>query len=212
MTGRHLRRRVAWQRAVWALASLAMLVGWFLMLRPTVLGGPLTYSIVSGHSMEPTYRPGDYVIARASQDYEKGDIVMFEVGGGVVVHRIVGGSAESGFVTQGDNNLGVDPWRPSPETILGEAWVHVPFLGRAVGLVRHPIGIGIMAWALTTMAVLGLTAPRGRHRVLSRRSKTPARHVRTAAGKGSRRRVGRPVLPLDTGRRAPIGARPWPES
>lgn len=183
MKGRHLPG-ITWRKTVWGLASLVVLVGWFLMLRPTALGGPVTYSIVSGHSMEPTFEPGDYVVARAQDGYEKGDVVMFEVPGGVIVHRIVGGSADGGFITRGDNNQGVDPWRPSGESILGEAWVHLPQLGKAVGVIRSPLGIGVMAWLVTTMAVLRVTTPRGRHRALARSGlhRRCARVGPTAAG------------------------------
>lgn len=167
MRAQHLSRQFEWRSAVWAFVSLSLLAGWFFVLRPSVLGGPVTYSIVSGHSMEPTYEPGDYVIARTEDHYAEGDIVVFEVPGGVIVHRIVGGSAEQGFVTQGDNNLGIDPWRPSGESILGETWVHIPKLGILIGVVRGPIGIGVMVWLLTALGVLKLTSPQGRHRASS---------------------------------------------
>jgi signal peptidase len=163
MAARHLSRHITWRKALPVAAGVVVFAVWFLMLRPSVLGGPATYSIVSGHSMEPTYQEGDYVITIAQGEYHVGDIVMFEVPGGRVIHRIVGDSAETGFVTQGDNNPAIDPWQPSPESILGEAWVHVPELGNVIAMIRGPLGIGVMAWVLTTGAVLRLTAPRGRH-------------------------------------------------
>jgi signal peptidase I len=164
MKARHRARPITWRKAGSAAVALAVFGVWFLMLRPATLGGPLTYSIVSGHSMEPTYQPGDYVIGRAQDHYQDGEVVMFQVPGGVVIHRIVGGSPETGFVTRGDNNQSTDPWQPPQETILGEAWVHVPGLGSLIAILRGPIGIGVMAGVLTTWAVFSATAPRGRHR------------------------------------------------
>lgn len=173
--------------------GLLVFLAWFLMLRPAALGGPATYSIVSGHSMEPTLQPGDYVIARAQDDYDVGDIVMFEVPGGVVIHRIVSGSADTGFTTRGDNNVGVDPWQPAGESILGEAWVHVPELGRLIAVVRGPVGIGIMAGLLTSLGIMRMTTPRGRHRAPSsgaepRRSAGWGRRTRSKHGRARRSR------------------------
>ena len=52
----------------------ALVVGYFLW--PTSLGGCTTLTIVSGHSMEPTYYTGDLVVSRCG-DYQVGDIVVY---------------------------------------------------------------------------------------------------------------------------------------
>ena len=58
------------------------------------LGGPASYVIVSGHSMEPTLYTGDLVVVHQRDEYSVGDMVAFEIeGGSQVIHRIVGGSA-----------------------------------------------------------------------------------------------------------------------
>ncbi len=156
-----------WRKTLSGLATLGIFLAWFVIFRPTMLGGDATYAIVSGRSMEPTYEAGDYVIGLAEDRYGEGDIVMFQVGGGVVIHRIVGGSAEDGFHTRGDNNLGTDPWQPRSESILGKAWVRVPNLGAVISGVHTPLGLGALAGSVTVLMLLLGTAHQGRHRVPS---------------------------------------------
>jgi signal peptidase I len=97
----------------------------------------MTYVVISGPSMEPVYESGDFVAARSQSSYEIGDIVVFSTDNGNVIHRIVGGDGESGYVMQGDNNPEIDQWTPTDDEVLGEAVLHVPGAGDAVMLVRH---------------------------------------------------------------------------
>jgi hypothetical protein len=102
-------------------APLMLAIGgflaWFIVLGPSVIGGPATYLFVSGTSMEPTLSTGDLVIARRAETYEVGDIVAFHVPqdaegvarGGLVIHRIAGGSA-----TDGLHHAGRQPDRRRP--------------------------------------------------------------------------------------------------
>jgi signal peptidase len=111
---------------------------------PSTLGGCTTLTIVSGHSMEPTYYTGDLVVSRCGVP-EAGDVVVYTPAGvadGRVIHRVVGGSAGDGWVIQGDNNDFLDPWRPHQEDVLGIARVHVPGLGRLAAVLLDP-----WAWA-----------------------------------------------------------------
>jgi len=101
------------------------------------MGGSMTYIVVSGPSMEPVYETGDFVAARDQDSYETGDIVVFSTDNGNVIHRIIGGDGDSGYVMQGDNNPEVDLWAPTDEEVLGKAVVHVPGAGNAVMLVRQ---------------------------------------------------------------------------
>ena len=85
-------------------ASVALVVTWFFLLRPAFLGGPASYVMVSGVSMEPTLYSGDLAVVRKQGSYGTGDIVAFIVAEGepgekaIVIHRIVGGTAEAGFL------------------------------------------------------------------------------------------------------------------
>ena len=138
--------------------TAALLVAWVVYLRPVSLGGPADYVIVSGHSMEPTFHPGDVVVALSQPSYVRGDVVVYRVphgetaAGDRVIHRIVGGSANTGYVLKGDNKVGVDPWRPEAQDVLGKERLLIPHAGVALLFLRTPLGIAILA-GLTTLLV-----------------------------------------------------------
>lgn len=127
------RRRKAARLAATAVGAVLL----WLFVWPSVWGGSMTYITVSGPSMEPLYSTGDFVAAREQDSYEVGDIVVFRTGNGNVIHRIVGGDGESGYLMQGDNNPEIDKWTPTDEEVLGQAVLHVPGAGDAVMLIRH---------------------------------------------------------------------------
>ncbi len=118
--------------------AVALVLGFFLW--PTSLGGCTTLTIVSGHSMEPTYYTGDLVVARCG-DYQVGDVVVYtppNVGSARVIHRIIGGDSE-GWVMQGDNNNFIDPWEPTNDDILGSAAVSIPKVGLLGTVLVSPV-------------------------------------------------------------------------
>ena len=123
--------------AAWLVGAL--LVGW--LLWPSSLGGCTTLTIVSGESMEPTYYTGDLVVSRCGP-VEVGDVVVYnppDVGGARVIHRIVGGNSEDGWVLQGDNNDFLDPWEPRDDRILGSAVLHLPHVGKFAAILLSPL-------------------------------------------------------------------------
>ncbi len=93
--------------------------------------------------MEPTLVDGDLAVVRRAESYRPGDVVAFRIpqseSGGLVIHRIVGGSADEGFLTRGDNGSGDDPWRPRPEDIVGGVWFTVPGAGAYLANLRNPL-------------------------------------------------------------------------
>lgn len=142
------------------LALVAGLAGWVLFLRPTSLGGPATWVIVSGASMEPGLSTGDLVIARRDDSYTAGDVVAFRVpdsepgAGATVIHRIRSGSGTTGFVTQGDNRSSVDLWRPLTGDVQGRQWLHIPRLGALITVLASPVGVGAAAALLVFLYVI----------------------------------------------------------
>lgn len=135
-------RRVA--SIVVATMALGIWLGLFL---PVTLGGSAGYIIVSGVSMEPTLYTGDLVITRRYRNYHEGDIVAFQADGGIVIHRIVGGSADDGYVMLGDNKESIDGWRPKPENIIGRQWIHIPGIGNVLNYLRAPLPLGLIVTA-----------------------------------------------------------------
>ena len=122
---------------------------WFALLRPAYLGGAATYIMVGGISMEPTMYTGDLALVRSRDSYAVGDIVAFGVENGIVIHHIVGGAAEAGFITQGDNNSNIDPWRPTSENIVGRAWLYVPRLGFLFSYLQNPLSMALAVGAIS---------------------------------------------------------------
>lgn len=157
----------------WAYLTImfALFWAWFFLLRPASLGGPASYVIVSGTSMEPTLYTGDLVITRRQESYEVGDIVAFRVEDGLVIHRIVGGTAESGYVLRGDNRDSSDWWRPTPQEIAGRMWVRLPGMGRWVQRLREPASFAALVAVLGLISLPGLSRARRwrRRRMTARR-------------------------------------------
>ena len=145
--------------ATW-LALLAVVLGWVLLFRPTTLGGPAHYVLVSGTSMEPTLDGGDLVVLRQQSAYSPGDIVAFRVpegdasAGRIVIHRVVSDSPDDGLTTQGDNMDIRDPWRPSQNDVLGKMWFRVPYFGRFLDILQVPAYLAAAAAVVTLFLIL----------------------------------------------------------
>ncbi len=138
------------------LIPVLLVLVWTVFFRPASLGGPAGYVMVTGVSMEPTIHDGDFVLTRAQDRYKIGDIVAFDVDGSIVIHRIIGGSGDAGFVMQGDNNKAQDKWQPTTGEILGKRWLHVPGLGNKLAQIRSsPVAFGGLVGILFAIAALG---------------------------------------------------------
>jgi signal peptidase I len=130
-------------------AAVVAVVGWLLLFRPTGLGGPATYVIVSGTSMLPALQGGDLVVTHDRATYDVGDVVAFQVAGRHVIHRIVGGNGATGYELKGDNNPAIDPWRPTDADIAGESRFVVAGGGRLIGGLRqNPLLLACSAGSL----------------------------------------------------------------
>ena len=139
---------VNWRRAfqfAGTLLTIGVVIGWVLLLRPQNLGGPASYVMVSGQSMEPTYQSGDFVIALERDSYGIGDVIVYRVpegdlgAGRLIIHRVIDGDQVSGFRTQGDNRPTPDEWKPTEEDIVGKLWFHIPNAGGLLPWLRSPI-------------------------------------------------------------------------
>ncbi len=129
------------------LVVLRSVVGWLLVagalwfVWPSSLGGCTTLTVVSGHSMEPTYFTGDLVVARCGTP-RVGDVVVYHppgMGKARVIHRLIGGDGTSGWTVKGDNNTFVDPFSPTDSNVVGIAVLHIPEVGRASAVLLSPL-------------------------------------------------------------------------
>jgi signal peptidase I len=149
---------------------LGALAVWFVW--PASLGGCTTLTIVSGHSMEPTLRTGDLVVARCGHA-EVGDIVVYAPPGmdrARVIHRVIGGDGAVGWVVQGDNNAWVDPFSPTDERVVGIARARIPGIGAAATVLVNPwlwVSVLVLAAALLMWPTSARTGGPVPERVLS---------------------------------------------
>ncbi len=144
------------------LALAVLLAAWALVLRPTALGGPATYVVVSGTSMQPTLWTGDLVVLRARDHYDVGDVVTYPVpegapgAGDLVIHRIVGGSPGSGFTTRGDNRDRADDWTPTAAQVRGSEWFVVPGAGTVLTrLIQPPLLAALAGGVVVVLVMMG---------------------------------------------------------
>lgn len=125
---------------VLALALVAGgLAGAWLTIGPAQLGGPVSYAIVSGSSMEPRLHRGDLVAVSPSARYRVGDVIAYRTAEGTtVLHRIVGQAGER-FVVRGDANSWTDPYEPSRRHIVGRLDHRLPGVGLILEWWRSPL-------------------------------------------------------------------------
>ena len=151
-TSRPLRRRL--------LAALSALL--IFLAVAAIATRQIGYVVTSGISMEPLYHTGDLVVIERASEYHVGEIVAYHGpldGHLVVLHRIVGGNAVSGFVMKGDNNHYDDPIHPVASQVIGRAVLHIPKVGP---LLTSPIVRGLLSLVIVVLLASLAFAPRRR--------------------------------------------------
>lgn len=115
------------------LLSLGLLLTTFAVL-VFILAGYRALVVVSG-SMAPFLSVGDIAVVntRVSQNgVMVGDVVAFYLGRDVVIHRVVriiNTSSGVKYVTRGDANESPDPFRVTPNALLGKYVFKIPLVG-----------------------------------------------------------------------------------
>lgn len=112
-----------------------------------------TIAVVLTGSMEPTIGVNDLIIVEKTDDYQVNDIVVFQDGNLIVVHRILAIEGEE-ITTAGDANEGSidDPIRESD--IYGEVIGIIPFLGLVLKIIKSPIGVTLIIAIAILLLVL----------------------------------------------------------
>lgn len=127
---------------------------WFSYLRPASLGGPASYVVVNGPSMQPTLNDGDLAFLQAQPNYYVGDVVAVRVKGSYAIHRIAGFEGAT-YITRGDNRAADDTWRPTNAEIAGKMVAHLPGAGRLLQGEMVPFLLGPLLGLLATLIVFG---------------------------------------------------------
>lgn len=115
-------------------------------------------AVVLSGSMEPHLSKGDLIFVSEAETYSEKDVVVFQDGNSLVVHRIIQ-ITETQAITQGDaNNTPDDPIQLSD--IKGKVIFSIPYVGTAVNLLKTPVG----TVCVLILAVLLLEIPRRREK------------------------------------------------
>ena len=118
--------------------SLIVLVRAFVFHKYDFMGYRV-YLIMSG-SMEPTIHVSDAVITKEQTTYNQNDVIAFNYGGAVTVHRVKKVYHENGaqlFQTQGDNNNAIDSGLRNQGEILGKVVFRIPKAGDVIIFVKN---------------------------------------------------------------------------
>lgn len=112
-----------------------VLLGILFMVIYLVSGRGRFFAMAIGSgSMTGVINKGDVVVVdrKKREKYEKYDIIAFEQGGEIVVHRIMGivkGEDSVSYKTKGDANNAEDIWIVESDDIVGKVKVRLPFIG-----------------------------------------------------------------------------------
>ena len=156
------RHRLINRHVIGTLLAVGLLLGWFVFLRPASLGGPASYLLVQGHSMDGTLAMGDLVVVTRQDAYHAGDLVVFEApvpgarGEAYVVHRIIDVDADGRMHTKGDNNPYPDDWTIAPGDVVGLKRLRIPHMATVHTVFLHlfnPVVIGALAGLFAFMMI-----------------------------------------------------------
>lgn len=106
-------------------------------------------SVVLSGSMEPELSVNDLVFVRKKDSYSTGDVVVYQDGKLLIIHRIILTDGDE-VITQGDaNNMADKPI--SMSDIKGKAVGHIPLVGGAVRFFKTPAGFILLIAAAVAM-------------------------------------------------------------
>ena len=134
------------------IAAVLLLLVWMVFV-PIQLGGPVSYIIISGNSMEPEIHLGDLVVARRRDHYQLDQRVIYDHPQlGYVFHRIVGQEGDQ-FILQGDNNDWLDTYQPTKSEILGKYWYDIPGAGKVISALQQPLYFTLFVLIISSLLV-----------------------------------------------------------
>lgn len=158
------KKSALWRRLALAVLGVILGVNAYLANARGLAGNQLPMpfgigaAVVLSGSMEPELEINDVIIVRETDSYEVGDIVVYQSGQTLIVHRIIVKDGET-IITQGDANNAAD----APIEICavkGKVIARVPGLGPVVNALKTPAGILIMLIAAFALAELSFRKER----------------------------------------------------
>ena len=144
MSGKSKKIKIVGRVALLALISFIIGFEFYLWNARTLTGNkmpmPFGYgiSVVLSGSMEPELSVNDLVIVKEADGYEVGDVVVYQDGSSLVIHKIISVDGDE-IVTKGvANNTADDPIDIS--RIKGKAVASLPLLGALARILKTPAG------------------------------------------------------------------------
>ena len=124
-------------------------------LTGNVLPMPFGYggAVVLSGSMEPAIMTDDLILVKAEDSYGLGDVVVFQSGRMLIVHRLVAMDGETA-ITRGDAN-NVDDAAIHISQIKGKVIAQIPHVGKVIRILKTPVATVLMIGA----AVLSVELP-----------------------------------------------------
>ena len=109
-------------------------------------------AVVLSGSMEPELSIGDLLFVKETEDYKENDIVVFQEGNTLIVHRVIEIDGET-ITTKGDaNNIADEPINIS--SVKGKMWFCVSYVGKIVEFLKTPVGtFGMIAAAIALVEI-----------------------------------------------------------
>lgn len=153
--------------------AFCSLIGTLMLLTVIAAALPLTvpafmgydiYNVVSG-SMEPAIPIGSIIYVKTIDpvDIEKSDVIAFQSGESVIMHRVVKNDIINGtFTTKGDANNGEDISEVPYANLVGIVVRHIPVLGQLLTLFASTFGRFCMICFAACGALLNVLAGRFR--------------------------------------------------
>jgi signal peptidase len=115
-------------------------------------------AVVLSGSMEPTIRIDDLILVAQQEDYQVDDIVVYQNGSMLVVHRIIELQPDT-VITRGDaNNTADEPF--GVQLIKGKVVTVVPLVGHLIWALKTPIGTASLVIAALLLMELSFRSER----------------------------------------------------
>ena len=153
--------------------AFCSLIGTLMLLTVIAAALPLTvpqymgyqiFNVVSG-SMEPEIPIGSVIYVKEMDpvDIEKGDVIAFQSGDSVVMHRVTDNKVVEGkFSTKGDANNSEDLNEVPYDSLVGKVVRHIPVLGQLLILFGSTFGRICMICFAACGALLNILSGRFR--------------------------------------------------
>ena len=139
-------------------------------LKSEVLPMPfdMAMAVILTDSMEKELSVNDLVIIKKTNDYTIDDVVAFDAGDKIVVHRIIRIDDNGIITTKGDANEDEDP-SISVDKIKGEVIKSYPKIGLMIRTIKSPAGSIILLVTSVLLLIISFLAEREENKELENR-------------------------------------------